>query len=537
MLAAGAYLIYLGRGTSFSPDELPWVNESPGLTFREALVPHNGHLVFTSKILYKLILATIGSDYVVWRILVTAFVLFASGLIFRYAKTRIGTWAALAPSLVLLVFGSDILHVLVGNGITVLLALCCGLGAFMAIQRGDRSGDIGACLLLCLGVFTYTVALAFVVGVAVAILARPAEWRRVWVAAVPMALYGAWWLWSLSYSSASDNQLVASNVLLIPSWAFQSLAAALGSLTGLDYAFVSAPAAGTSAAGAALAIAALAGLAWRLRGSASRWLLGAIATGLTLAAIEVVARNAFNSPATPRYLYPAAFVTVIIGVEAVRGRSLSRPALIALFAAAAVGVATNLALLRDNSAVQRQLSTVLREELTGLELAGRAAPGFNPSSVLGGQNQLVVPFAEAAVLRPQPALSYVQAAQAYGNLGFSTSEISGRDEEARARTDAVLAAAEGLTLQPAQKDQIGRCRKPRRSSADGVSFELPPGGVALSSPIGGAVSARRLASTPTVPLGSLTPKVPAALRAPRDAAPGRWQITAAAPSLRLCALR
>ncbi len=74
---------------------------------------------------------------------------------------------ALAPCLVLLVFGSDSLHVLTGNGFTVVGALGCGIGALLALERDDRGGDLGACALLCLGLATYTVALAFVAAIGV----------------------------------------------------------------------------------------------------------------------------------------------------------------------------------------------------------------------------------------------------------------------------------------------------------------------------------------------------------------------------------
>ena len=157
------------------------------MNLEDALTPQNGHLVFTSKVLYKAILATFGSDYLAWRLLVTASS-FLQWLIYAYARPRIGAWPALAPSLVLLVFGSDILHVLVGNGITVLLALCCGLGGLWAIQRGDRAGDIAACALLCLG----SGDLHRRLGVRGRRSRRPVEsekeWPRIWVAAVPLAV-------------------------------------------------------------------------------------------------------------------------------------------------------------------------------------------------------------------------------------------------------------------------------------------------------------------------------------------------------------
>ncbi len=536
MAGAVVLLLYFGRDTTFSPNELTWVIQSPEISLRDALTPYNGHLILTSRVLYKGVLATVGSDYLTFRLLVTATVLLASGLIYIYARRRIGAWAALAPSLVLLVFGADIVHVLAGNGITVLGALCCGLGALLALDREDRAGDIAACILLCLGVATFTVALAFVVGACVLILAGEDRWRRIWVALVPLCLYAAWWLWALQFPSSSEGLLTWSNLLLAPAWAFQSLAAALGALTGLDYSLTRASGGGIHAAGTALALAAVVGLAWRMRRSIPAGLLVAIATGLALAAIEVTARGALT-PSTPRLLYPAAFVAIMIGVEAARGFHWSRRGLVVLFLVAAVGVTINIALLRENSALQRLFAAGLRQDLAGLELAASAAPGFDPGTVLGGQSQLAIPFAEASLLRSSPARSYLQAVQSYGRIGFSPGQLSRFDTASRARVDAVFTSALGFALGLVAPKDVGRCR--RVSSQDGAvtTLPLPAVGAALESDTGVDVLVGRFADTPTVPAGSLAPRVPAALVPPPDSAPGRWRVSAAVPFLRVCRLR
>ena len=62
------------------------------------------------------------------------------GLLFVYCKRRVGGLAALAPCLVLLVFGSDPLHALLGNGFTVVGSLGCGIGALLAVERDDLAG-------------------------------------------------------------------------------------------------------------------------------------------------------------------------------------------------------------------------------------------------------------------------------------------------------------------------------------------------------------------------------------------------------------
>ncbi len=57
-----------------------------------------------------------------------------------FAKRRVGPVAALAPTLVLLFYGADPNHVLLGNGFTVLLPLAAGLGALLALDREGLEG-------------------------------------------------------------------------------------------------------------------------------------------------------------------------------------------------------------------------------------------------------------------------------------------------------------------------------------------------------------------------------------------------------------
>ena len=107
----------------------------------------------------KAIFSTLGVGYLPFRLLTVGTVILTAGLFYAYAGRRVGKLAALAPTLVLLVFGSDWSHFLSGNGFTVIGALACGVGALLALDRDDRAGDVLAAALLSLGVVTYTVAL------------------------------------------------------------------------------------------------------------------------------------------------------------------------------------------------------------------------------------------------------------------------------------------------------------------------------------------------------------------------------------------
>ncbi len=151
MAASAALDLWLGRGTGFSIDEIRLFDSSPNLDLETAFQPFNGHLILTSRLAYAAILNVFGAGYLPFRLLTIATVLITAGIFFVFAKRRIGPVAAFAPTLVLLFFGSDSVTCCWATDSTVLLPLAAGLGALLALDRGDLKGDVCACLLLCLG--------------------------------------------------------------------------------------------------------------------------------------------------------------------------------------------------------------------------------------------------------------------------------------------------------------------------------------------------------------------------------------------------
>ena len=134
-----------------------------------------------TRLVYAALVEIQGTDYLAFRLLSALTVILLTWTVYLYARPRVGGALALAPCLPLLVFGSSAGHVLVGNGFTVLLAVSCGLGAFALVTRGGARA-LAACALLCLGVATFSVALAFLVGVAIYLIPQR-DWRRLWIPA------------------------------------------------------------------------------------------------------------------------------------------------------------------------------------------------------------------------------------------------------------------------------------------------------------------------------------------------------------------
>ncbi len=537
MSAALALMLWFGRETTFSVDEFAWFATSPGLGLDDAVAPHAGHLLLTTRVTYAGVLEAFGSGYEPFRLLTGLAVLAAGGLFFVYASRRVGRVAALAPTLILLVFGSDSLHVLVGNGFTTVTALACGIGALLCLDRADRRGDLAACALLCLGVVTYTVALAFVVGAAVRVLLGADRRRRIWIALVPLALYAVWWLWALGQPDNSESQLELVNVLSIPSWSFQALAAVLEALTGLG-GFGEDEGAAGAGAGAALALVLVGAVGWRLwRGAVPATLWAAIAIALTLWAMQAIAPTILRAPDSARYLFPGAVAVLLVAAELGAGIRWTRAALIALYAVCAVGVATNVLELRDEGNELRDTAAVqARTDLGALELtAGLADPAFDttsaePASALG------LAFGNLAQREDEPLAAYLEAADAYGGLGYSPEQIQAQSEADRNRADGLIVAALGVALQPAGDAAPRGCRTiDAATGTSEVGFELPPRGAVLESAAAtGPVEVRRFATVATIPLAGLAADEPALLSIPADAAPQPWQVSVPTASLRVC---
>ena len=535
MAGAAALILYFSRGLTFTVDELVWFIESPHLDLHTALQPHGGHLTLTARVVYKVIFEVFGDSYVPFRLLVVVTLLITVGLFFLYARRRVGGLVALAPCLVLLVFGSDSLHVLNGNGFTVIGALGCGIGALLALERRDTAGDLLASGLLCLGLATYTVALAFVAAAAVTVLFGEDRWRRIWVPVVPTVLYGAWWLWSLNKAVNGGDSTAVSNILLFPSKAFEACSAVLGSLTGLDGVGGSLAA----QAGPTLTVIAVVALVWRFhRGDVPRALWAVLALPVVLWALVSIAK--LRTPSDPRYLFPGAIAVLLVGVEAVRGVRWSNFALGVLFAVALGGAATNVWLLKNDGAAYRSgYSALAKSELTAIDLAGnRADPSFDPADKLGLDSALLFPFAEVRARGTPATGSYLEAARKYGALGYGPSQLPGLPGPDRARVDSVLASALRLKLAPSSRPATGpRCIRVGVRPGLGASVRVPRGGAVLETRgAGGAVAVRRFASA-SIPVGSLLRGQAAVLRLPADSDPAPWRLVTAATPLRICPIR
>jgi hypothetical protein len=522
--AAIALALWVMRGTTLYVDEVNFFESSHGLAPRWLLTPVNGHLLLIPHALYAVSFSLFGPSYLPLRIAQLIGVVTAAALFFVLAKRRVGAGTALAPTLLLLVFGSSWEITLSPLGIPNVYSIAAGLGALVMLERGDRLGDLGGCLLLVAAIASYSVGLAFVVAAAVWVLLEPDRWRRAWIFLVPMVLYGAWWLAKPSLETAfsglkTEPQL--SNLSGTPDFIANSAAAVALALTGLNYdrsphsALLSPPANSDPWWGfvvAALAVAAVA-LAVR-RGRPSSFLWAALTLLLALwTSYALVASEAGRSPESARYIYPGAVAVLILAVEAARGLRPNHLALAAIYGVTSISLFFNVAHMFQGGSFLRSYSAQARGQFTAVELArGRLDPSFT------------LPFSPIAFLLALDPESYLAAVDRFGSPAFPVSELQDKSEKTREEADKTLAAALGIKVAPASPNvRVHGCHR-LPSARTSTGFAAKPPGAILQSSIPAEVAVGRFA-VPTVEVGRLPADRQSFLAIPADRSTLPWHAT------------
>jgi hypothetical protein len=538
--------LWLTRGTTLYTDEYVFFVSSRGFDPNAILSPENGHLIAVPRLIYATVFKLFGADYLVLRLLEVLGVALVGGLFFALAKRKVGALVALAPSLVLLFLGSAWEHSLSPEGITHLYCLAAGLGALLALAWESRPGDVAACALLTVSVATFSIGLAFLAGVALSVLLRGDRWRRAWIFLIPLVLYGAWLLAAPKLHApgiSASTGVKLSNAELIPNYAADAAAAVTAAVAGLSYDF-SQPASTTisSSWGYLLAALAAAALVLRLRrGSVPAALWTSLAILVAFWASTALATKVSREPNQQRYMYAGAVLVLLVATDALRGIRLPPGARLALFAAVAVALATNLAQLRAGSNFLRGSAPSVRAELTAIELArDRVDPGFVPAAPgaesgsfgfgsSGSGTPSVAPAASGQAMLTFLALAtggagpYLAAVDRNGSFAFSLPELRGQSESVRELADSTVSSALRLTIaaSPAPPPRQ-KCLRLGGHGPGPVVLTLRPPGVLLRSASAAAVTLNRFAAFPTARVGNLPPGRFAALRIPTDRAPEPW---------------
>jgi hypothetical protein len=536
MLLSAGLILFTTHGQGFAIDELFYYGRvatkqgqlvhyapfSPEYLF----APFNGHLPVGGRFVYELVFATFGAKYEVFVLINIASLFACVALTFELARRRVGTVAALAPCIVLLLLGFAREQLLWPLDFNTAGSLAFGLGAILVLQRDDRRGEILACLLLALSIAMIELGLCFALGIAVwlAIRYRRGAWRRAWIVLMPLALYAIWWAWARKFD---QSETTAGNLHLIPETVLHGAAAALGALTGTNPILAGSYVTTVTWFGRALAVAAAVVLVARLwLGKLPRtiwvWL---VILGSYWLFLAVAARPAEGG----RYVLVGAVLIVLIAADAVR-RRVSDGAAVALLVLALVALPANIAQLTEGRAddTLHHDPPVSHAEFAMLELARRHV---DPDYVVTSDPR--VAEVDGGLFIGIPASAYLDAAAHNGSIAYSLDELREQDEDLRLIADAALVGADGIAAEPASPPtRQAACRSVAvPPGAESATFAVAPGKTLLH-PEGGQTGLwlARFADSPrSVGIDYLSPRRWSALVIPPDEAPDRWRVTVDGP--------
>ncbi len=498
MAVDAALVLWVGRDTTVFVDELELLAVDRGLEPAALLTPLNGHLVLLQRTLWALT----GPDFVALRVVEAVGVVAVVGLLFALLRERIGALAALPLALLVLFLGSAWELNLVISGIGNVYALVFGLAALLVLERPSRrSRDLVACALLAASLASFTLGVAFAVGVAVLLALQPVARRRLWVPLAPLALWGAWLVWSRASGRGETSDVDPWNVLRVPNAVADLAAAAAGAMSGLN-----------NDLGARDLFADFT--------TRSAWgpVLAAVAAALlTFWAVLAMGFGDGRGPTTVRYVYAGAVFVLLLGAEAARGLRPSGRALVVLYCVVAVALLGNLARLRSGATTFRSQALAVRAQLTALEIAG---PRADPAFVASGFPRVVAgPYLEAVGRGTSPA--------------FPPGELARQPEDRRHTADRALVGALGIAARPAPAGTAG-CR-PVPGSAP---VPVGPPGVVVAAPAAGQVTLRRFAGRTGVPVGAVPAGGRVAIALPPDAERRPWLLAVTPPpaTLDVCPL-
>lgn len=524
-------LLSLSSGLTFFQDTWAYLMRRREFSAGAFLDPHNEHLVAIPVAIEKLLVELFGMSSALPEYIVLDLMLVATALLlFVYVRRRLGPWVALLATVLVLFLGPawDVLLwpfeiALVGSTMT-------GIGVLLALEREDRRGDLAACLLVALSIGFSSLGVAFAVAALVDVLQRRRTLGlgRLYVPAVGLGLYAAWYLF---YGHEAESYLSAENVLRSPVFVLQGLSASVGALTGLTT--LSGEPHGRPYLGFA-ALVVLAGvLLWKLRRlpalSSRFWPVAA--AGGTFWVLAAFNRSPGREAMASRYMHFGAILILLALADLLKGARFGVRALLVGAALVLAISAVNFQELEKGADRLEEETVLTKADLGAMEIARRTiSPYFYLSPELAGTPSLI----------DVNATVYFPAAREHGTPAYTPAELAQAPEEGRAQADVVLAAALPVSLRPrtASRGRFpGSCVRQRRG--EGIrELRVEPGvtRIELGSGPRARIFLRRFATESyPVLIGEVRGGSAAELSIPFDRSRRPWRLLVDAPQpARVC---
>lgn len=482
-LAIVVFLLWETRSQTFYADEWFFFAHAAGFDIGWLARPDQGNLVSGATLVYKLTLSIAGvGGHLGMRLVWIGLILLCSALFFALMRKRVGFIAAYVPAVVLAVFGSA--WEMFGGplGINVLSSLAAGLAALLVLERDGTRADLLGCLLLTFSVVAHSTGLAILAGLISAVLIRPDRYRRIWIVAIPTAVYAAWWIWARKFGG---SDITLQTISSTPAASVSLFASAVASMTGTfrfpgphDPAFPDVVIIVNQDPGLLLGGALAVAVGWRLRQIEIEWrFLPPVVTLLAYWASLALVSPA-REPGTGRYQYASTIFILFILAELWRGWRPSRGGVVAILALGVVAIVPNMINLHYAAAFMRQVGIQDKAKLAIVEeLRGR----FDPETVI--QPPPVNIERDLAT----SATSYFKGVDSFGSPAYEIDELQATEPNARLGADEELAYLLELDVVPAYSSSSGlRCRRlaPETFTSGGGS-PAPPGGIAFKLPAKG----------------------------------------------------
>ena len=420
--AVALAILLLTRNLNFYFDEWDFVLNAPGWTWLSFLQPHNEHLVALPRLIYLVLLDTVGLR-AYWPYMAVLLALHAANafLVFELLRRRNGDLVGIGAAALLLVLGAGWENVLWAFQMTFVGAVTCGLGALLALQRlpGRRGVAVAVALTTASALFS-GIGLFFAVAVAAQMALEPARRRDLlWLAPTGIAL--AIWYVTLGRTGAPITPPpTAMNLVSAPVYVLWGLGEGAAGVIGEG---------GWWAPAALVVAAGVVAWSWRRR-KPDALALAAAAGMLSLYGLTALTRGQFGyaQSGSGRYVYEGAIFWLLLLGDAAASlpwRGTWRPALVALVFLACFNSAALLFEFGTAKAVQMQREGADLQALNSL----RGDPCLKPDA---SPDDFVMPYLNSAAL-------YYRAVDLYGNPA-PAGPITDRGDYDRARQSLLFPA-------------------------------------------------------------------------------------------------
>ena len=413
--AVALAILLLARNFNFYFDEWDFVLNAPDWTWLSFLQPHNEHLVALPRLIYVLLLNTVGLR-AYWPYMAVLLALHAANafLVFELVRRRSGDLVGIGAAALLLVLGAGWENILWAFQMTFVGAVTCGLGALLALQRLTGRRALATTVALTTASVLFSgIGLFFFVAVAVQMAMEPAR-RRDLVWLVPTAVALAVWYLTLGRTGAPVTPpATAMNLVTAPLYVLWGLGEGAAAIIG------------EGAWWGPVALVAAGGVvawSWQRR-KPDGFALAVTAGALGLYGLTALTRGQFGyaQSGSGRYVYEGAIFWLLLLGDAATSlpwRGTWRPAIVALVFLACFNSAALLFEYGTAKTVQMQREGADLQALNSL----RGDPCLKPDA---SPDELVMPYLDRAGL-------YYRAVDLYGDPAPSGSVTDSADYD-RAR--------------------------------------------------------------------------------------------------------